>query len=457
MRIRWRLAFYGAAVTSAALFVFALLLNLIVVPGAQEDQDLLLSSIADAAVASIEAADQADLVTGSPPVVIDPATSDQPFVVVVDETGAALYSNAAIEETAPHLPAALIVEALETGSSSATFEESRYQARSFDHPEAGPGVAAAGQSTRVAAQQVAGARAFLVIFAIITVVAAAVVSWLVSGRALRPLNTLARTADHISTTGDLTQRLPSVRTKDEVGALTSSFNGMLDRLADAQAQLERTVDAQRRFVADASHELRTPLTTIRSNAGFLREHPQADPSDRDASLVDIETEAERMSRLVNDLLVLARSDAGAEVESRPVVLAEVVEGAIGKARHLGDRLSLQVEDDAVVSADSDALTQVVLILVDNAERHGRGAIMVTIGADGPEALLVVEDQGSGIPEAEVEKVFERFHRADGTRHHGGFGLGLAIARSIVEAHDGTISARNGDAGGARFEVRLPLL
>jgi signal transduction histidine kinase len=308
-------------------------------------------------------------------------------------------------------------------------------------------------------QQIAGVRFFLLFAAIVTIIAVALVSWFVVGRALRPLRTLTATADEIARTGDLTRRLPETRTKDEVGVLTASFNGMLDRVSSAQDELAASLAAQRRFVADASHELRTPLTTIRNNAGFLAEHPEAAAADRSEALADIEAESERLSRLVDDLLRLARADAGGRLQRVPLDLRVIAEDVARKARHPGRAVLVSAGGGAaIVDGDADALTRLVWILVDNAVRHGAGDVELAVSTaspDGATVALTVADRGPGIPAGDEARIFERFHRADPARSGGGAGLGLAIAATIVTAHDGTISATNREGGGALFRVELP--
>jgi two-component system OmpR family sensor kinase len=294
----------------------------------------------------------------------------------------------------------------------------------------------------------------------VTIIAVALVSWFVVGRALRPLRLLASTADEIGRTGDLTRRLPAVTTRDEVGVLTTSFNGMLDRVEAAQSGLAASLAAQRRFVADASHELRTPLTTIRASAGFLAEHPEAAEADRDEALADIEAESERLSRLVDDLLRLARADAGGRLERHATDLAAIVGEVARKARRPDREIVVAAGDrPVVVDGDPDALTRLAWILVDNALRHGAGTVDIGVEADGASghAVLTIADRGPGITPGDEQRIFERFHQADRARSGEGAGLGLAIATTIVEAHDGRLSAANRDGGGAIFRAEIPLL
>ncbi|GMQ86183.1 MAG: HAMP domain-containing sensor histidine kinase [Acidimicrobiia bacterium] len=454
MPIRWRLALFGTALTAAALLVFALLLGNIVGPGIEEDQDKLLTGLAEAAVVSFEATDGEPGAVVSP-IVAEATTSDQPFVVVTDEDGSVRYTTVLVGGEPPRLPAAMIVEALDTGSSEATAGEIRYQVRRWIHPTQGIGVVAAGQTTRVVEQQLSEFRVFLIVFALITLIAAAVVAWVVSGRALRPLKTLAATTDEIGRTGDLTRRLPAQTATDEVGVLTASFNAMLERLQDTRDQLETSLQSQRRFVADASHELRSPLTTIRTNAGFLARDDVTE-EDRLEAVEDIAAEADRMSRLVDDLLTLARGDSGATPEFAPVALGPLVVDVRRTSRHLDGRLSVSVEGAPVVDGDEDLLTRLVRILLDNAERHGTGAIGLTVTRAENTATIAVTDDGPGVSDEERERIFDRFYQADTARSGPGFGLGLAIACAIVELHSGSISAENREGGGAQFTVTLPL-
>lgn len=454
MPIRWRLALFGTGLTAAALLVFALLLGSIVGPGIEEDQDELLTGLAEAAAVSFEATNGAPDTVFSP-ILGEATTSDQPFIVVVDEDGSVRYTTALVGGEPPRLPAAMVVEALDTGSSEATTGDIRYQARRWAHPTLGAGVVAAGQTTRVVAEQLSGFRVFLIVFAFITLLAAAVVAWVVSGRALRPLKTLAATTDEIGRTGDLTRTLPPQKANDEVGVLTASFNAMLERLQQTHDQLQASLQSQRRFVADASHELRSPLTTIRTNAGFLARDDVTEP-DRIEALQDIAAEADRMSRLVDDLLTLARGDSGATPELAPVALGPLVVDVRRTSRHLDGRLSVSVEGAPVVYGDEDSLTRLVRILLDNADRHGAGAIGLTVTRGDDTATIEVTDDGPGISEEELDRIFDRFYRADAARSGPGFGLGLPIAGAIVEVHSGSLSVESRDGGGAVFTVTLPL-
>ena len=257
-----------------------------------------------------------------------------------------------------------------------------------------------------------------------------------------------------------------------MGRLAATFNDMLDRLQSAYAalqsanrRLEAALESQRRFVADASHELRTPLTTVRGNASLLRRFDALSPEDRQDAVAQIGAEAERMSRLVNDLLMLARADAGQLLERKPVALAPLIDDVAHQARVLaGGKLSVSVlrlgNVDAEVRGDADALRQLLLILVDNAIKYTPAGGSVTLGlrveqtgANQQTARITVIDTGAGIPREDLPHIFERFYRADRARRAGGTGLGLAIGKWIAEAHGGTISVESSPGAGSTASPR----
>lgn len=461
MKIRLRLALFGAFVTAIAMISFGVLLGLLISRAAPEEQDRLLADLAAATVVAIEEAPAASLIPTQPPVLIDLATSTDPYVSVVSENGTVLYTTGQVEGAPPRVPAAAVVEAVTTGSSTITTAQGSTEIRMYAMPWSrsdlgATGIVVAGQSTAYTEEQIAGLTAVLWVSGTITLIAAIVVSWLVSGRALRPLHRLAETTDEIGTTGDLSRRLPPVKADDEVGGLTTSFNAMLDRLEDSQDRLQANLAAQRRFVGDASHELRSPLTTIRSNAGFLRDRPEVSPQDREEALADIEAESDRMAHLIDDLLLLARADAALDVSHRPVDLAVVLQDASRRAARLGRDLAVAPTDPTVVMGDHDALTRLVWILLDNADKHGAQPIDVTLSDDGTTASLTVADHGPGIAPEHIDHVFERFYRADPARSPAGAGLGLAIAAEIVAAHDGSIRVTSDEDAGTAFTVQLPV-
>jgi signal transduction histidine kinase len=229
----------------------------------------------------------------------------------------------------------------------------------------------------------------------------------------------------------------------------------------ALVPIRESLRRQREFAADASHELRTPIAVIKSSAEEMRRNPEKRVGELGAAVEDVEAEADRLTRLVEDLLLLARADSGVvELHRQAVDLSDAAAEALHSLSHRAEllRVGLRLEaSPAVVSGDPDRLRQLIGIIVDNAIRHAPPdtAVHVLVAPQGRQALVRVDDSGPGIRPGDMEHVFERFWRAPDAPHEG-TGLGLAIARWIASRHGGTISAANRSAGGARFEVQLPL-
>jgi two-component system OmpR family sensor kinase len=290
-------------------------------------------------------------------------------------------------------------------------------------------------------------------------IAVAVGAWLVRV-GLRPLEDMAETADEIAA-GHLDRRVDTTDAATEVGRLGTALNSMLGRIETAFDEKEESEHRLRRFIADASHELRTPLTSIRGYAELARMQRAMGAETDPEGLDRIEAEGTRMSRLVEDLLMLARSDQGAAPVTEVIDLAGLSdEAAAGvRAAHPDRPIEVRVPAGLTVLADPDQLLRVLRNLIANAAVHTApgGPIRVTGFRDGPQVVLQVADSGPGLPPEEAAHVFERFWRADKarTRAKGGSGLGLAIVRSIVEAHGGTVGFESSVAGGSTVSVRLP--
>jgi two-component system, OmpR family, sensor kinase len=270
---------------------------------------------------------------------------------------------------------------------------------------------------------------------------------------LRPLRAIEQTAEAI-TAGDLSRRIDHPDPQTEVGRVGSALNTMLDRIESSDRRL-------RRFIADASHELRTPLTAVRAYAELFGRGAATHPEDLERSMSGITREAERMSLLVDDLLLLARLDEGRPLERKPVDLDAVVAEAVDAARVVEpDRpIELSVEP-ATVTGDEVRLRQVLDNLLANARAHTPAGTPVSVElrrSDG-RAELTVADHGPGLSEEESARVFERFYRADESRARssGGAGLGLSIVAAVTEAHGGTTEAHPTPGGGATFVITLPL-
>ena len=431
MTLRLRLALFGAAVVALALLVFGVLLYSLLARGVVTNQDDALKTRAQQAVRSLNATGS---MTPTPPVA--PAnlrTSTEIFVEVFDQGSSLLYTTG--------------VPAITPGVRSGFTTQGGFRLYAAPFNE---GYVVTGQSTRVPESNLSGVVVFLVLSAVPALAAALVASWLVAGRALKPLQQVAAAAEDIGRRRDFARRLPIAKSRDEVAALAASFNGMLNRLQEAY-------EAQKHFVSDASHELRTPLTTIQGNAGLLAAQKVSEDVRR-AAAGDVVQESGRMARLVDRLLTLARADSGLQLARAPLDLEPVVEevGRQAAAQHPARKLRVEAAPVAV-DGDEDAVRQLLWILLDNAFRYATSTVQVRLAPEAGWARLTVADDGPGIPSGDRERIFERFYRVDPSRAGSHAGLGLSIARWIVDQHSGRIIAGDATLGGAAFVVDLPLL
>jgi signal transduction histidine kinase len=294
---------------------------------------------------------------------------------------------------------------------------------------------------------------------IATIIVAGGVGLLMSWLALSPIDRITQTAGRIARAQDLGRRLPVPTTDDEVGRLVSTFNAMLERL-------DRLFQAQQRLGADVSHELRTPLTTIRGNVALLRRGAADDPVERAAALDAIEGEANRMGRLVADLLLLAQAEAGMKLEKQHVELDTLILEVYRQAQLMSasrfptsERVAIRLghEDQAIIEGDPDRLKQLLLNLIDNALKYTPpgGQITISLYRDQEGVRVSVADNGVGIPPDVLPHIFDRFYRAQ-REGRKGVGLGLSIAHWIAEAHDGRLTVESQVGQGTTFTLWLPI-
>jgi heavy metal sensor kinase len=282
-----------------------------------------------------------------------------------------------------------------------------------------------------------------------------------SRRALEPVDRISRTAEEIGAQ-NLSQRLPLRSAGDELDRLSATLNAMFARLEAAFHRITQ-------FTADASHELRTPVAIIRTTAELVRSKPRGQ-EEYTKALDRILAESERTSRLIDDLMLLARADAGADgIVQEPMNLAECLRGACAEVRVLAEYgkvcLEASLPSDCTVSGDDQALRRLFLILLDNAIKYtpAGGAVRVNLAiddsADKRTAVVEVRDTGLGISPEDLPHIFERFYRAakDRSRKTGGAGLGLSIARWITQRHGGEVLVESAPGTGSVFRVRLPVL
>jgi two-component system, OmpR family, sensor kinase len=341
-------------------------------------------------------------------------------------------------------------------------------------------------------------RIVLALLVLAMLVVGTLVTWPLVSQGLKPLRVMTQTANRIAS-GDLSQRvsLPHDHGGDEIGQLASAFDEMATRIEAAFAAQASSEAHMRQFIADASHELRTPLTAIRGYADvLLRGAAEHDPRTAHEVLLAVQREAERMSRLVNDLLTLARLDAGRPLDLQPMDVIALTGEAVDQARILAGEREVSLHTDGggrlTVRVDPDRMKQVILILLDNGLKYGRadpsGWVRVQVSRTAGDAVLTVSDNGQGIPPEDLPHIFDRFYRSErakrqrrmsgapasaaesqeragatgglhaaGAAHSSpsGVGLGLAIAHAIVRSHGGTLTVESQLGLGTRFTLALP--
>ncbi|MGO9902483.1 MAG: sensor histidine kinase [Solirubrobacteraceae bacterium] len=304
----------------------------------------------------------------------------------------------------------------------------------------------------------------LVIAAVVLALLASGAFWLLRA-GLLPLERIAETAAGIAD-GDLDVRVTPADTRSEIGRLGLALNGMLERLEEAFARRDRSEAQLRRFVSSASHELRTPLTSIRGYAALFRRGAQDNPEDLAKSIARIESEATRMSVLIDDLLLLARLDEQRPLERHQVDLRRIALDAAqdARARDPDRPITVHERGPVIVVGDEQRLRQVATNLLANAQIHTPPGtpVHVELLPCGDQAMLAVTDAGPGIDPAQAPHIFERFYRGtpvgteDNAPRTAGAGLGLAIVAAIMDSHQGTATVRSQPGKGARFEITLPV-
>jgi two-component system OmpR family sensor kinase len=328
----------------------------------------------------------------------------------------------------------------------------------------------------------------LTLLAILIIFAATSLGWFLARKALQPIEHVIASTAQIEKGADLAKRIEYTGPQDEIGRLTNTINSMLARIQITYSELEETNIAQRRFVSDASHELRTPLTTIRGNVDLLQKmwkqmesqsteivdgannQLSEDPfSNQDKltvsieAMMDIASEAARMSRLVNDLLSLARADSGYTLQKTPLVLLPIVEDVIRKAQQLPRNVEWRTGDlsalyQVQVCGDTDYLQQLLFIFIENAFKYTpSGFVIIEAKRTQDQIGLRIEDTGLGMDKYEVPRIFDRFYRIDPSRGQtAGTGLGLSIAQWIIDEHQGSVEVKTRKGEGSTFIIWLPI-
>lgn len=291
---------------------------------------------------------------------------------------------------------------------------------------------------------------------ILGITIAAIVGWFLAKNTLRRVDLIGKTAKAIATSQDFQQRVMYTGPPDELGQLTETFNQMLD-------SLEKAYKNQKRFLSDASHELRAPLTTIRGNLDILHKMKNIPQLEKEEILGDIRNEAIRMSKLVSDLLSLARADAGQILHMDVIDLSALASEVLTEIESWNKdvKVEVQIKDCINIWGDRNSIKQILIILMDNAIKYTptNGRVFITIEEEDQHAIIQIKDTGIGINPEEVPFVFDRFYRTEAARKKSpdGTGLGLSIAKLIVDAHEGSIQINSKLGVGTEFIVNLPLI
>jgi signal transduction histidine kinase len=465
LSIRLRLTLLFTAVLAGTLLVFGVTLHALLARTLLASADNISAARAHAVVRDAVrfAPDGAPLVALRPS---PPRDLGRPFILiqVLDlRTGRIVSRSPNLDQESLPITPRMLAAAQQGRAEFETVRIEDQRIRMYSLPVLAGGVPVAvvqvGRSLALDERLLGPLRWLLVVLAGVGLPTAAGLGWMLAGRALAPIRVITDTAGEIGRARDFSRRIAHDGPPDELGQLAGAINVMLDDLERAHRDLEHALAAQRRFVASASHELRTPLTTIRLNAEMLEARETDKASERAKMLDDIASEADRLNRLVNNLLVLARADAGWRPSLRPTALRPIVEDAYRQAQVLADgqSLALDAPEDVAVAGDPDLLKQLVLILLDNAFKYtpAGGRIALTLTASSGEAALSVTDSGPGIAPDDIPRIFDRFYRADRARQADGSGLGLSIAQWIAEQHHARIDVASTVGQGSTFTVTFP--
>jgi two-component system, OmpR family, sensor kinase len=457
--LRLRLTLLTALLTGGTVLLFALIFYLVLQANLLSEVDTRLQERAALVITALGSSpnddDSARLLAITPLVEFD-----APGIYVE-----LLAPNGAVRARSPNLPANSLSNAASmvasarvghtaTGTVPAGDDD---QLRLLVMParvEVQPGgVLVVAESLEPLQGTLAAARTLLLLCGMSALLLAISGATLLTGHALAPISRLTRAAATVAATGHYHERVPVPRRNDEIGQLAVTINELI-------ATVERAIDQQRQFLADTSHELRSPLTTVLANLDLLRRN--LDQYERELSVREAIAEAQRMRRLVNDLLLLAQSDAKQVIASTPVCLDRLVEETVAMAaRQAHDYcMRAQVESPVVVIGDQERLTQLLRNLLDNAIHHTPSgtSIEVNLRCSSDVAQLAITDTGPGIAAEHLPRIWDRFYRVDKARSRGfgDSGLGLAIVKYIAEAHGGSAAVASIEGQGTKFIISLPL-
>ncbi len=452
--VRWRLAAVSAGLTLAILFVFGAAVGKVATERIRADFDSEVEHTAQSLAAEFRVVyTPLGAFAANGPALDDFVLPDDASARVLDINGNVLRKTRGNSALGPaqdglHERDGMLVSTAEITNDAGTRTGFIQYGRSLDHVDS----------------TVERLWLFIVAGIVAGTLLASLAGVAIAARAMRPIASLTSTAREIAATRDPSRRMPEPPVEDEVGELARTLEEMLRSLDAARAEREGAMQKQREFVADASHELRTPLTSVLANLELLQASLGAPEQAEDREMVDSALRSSRrMNRLVADLLLLARADAGRLGQHRRCDLAEVAGDAAAEAAPLMGERTLLVDNDRPLRVDGnpDELHRLVLNLLDNATRHTPplATIELSLREEGGDAVVEVADDGPGIPPQLRTQIFDRFVRGEGpadTARGAGTGLGLAIVSAVATSHGGSVEALESPSGGALFRARIPL-
>jgi heavy metal sensor kinase len=456
--LRLRLTLLVAALTAAAICLFASVFYVVLRANLLAETDERLEARAALILEELSANDEPGTTTRLPelPPLVE-FNAPGIYVELRDSAGALLAASPNLGEA--RLPDAMLLrdaaspqEPAHTTVRAGDDEDLRLLAMRVSDTIAPGGVLVVAGSLEPTEGTLAQTRELLLACGLAAVLLAVAGAALLTGAALEPMARLTRAAARIAATGHYHERVPTPARQDEVGQLAATVN-------DLVATVAQTLEAQRQLLADTSHELRSPLTVVLANLDLLRR--DLPPPERELCVGEASSEAQRMRRLVNDLLLLAQADATQVIARAPVALDQLVaQTTATMARQAVDHhFATQLAGGLVVEGDHERLTQALRNLLENAVRYtppGTTVRVSLVAEPGDQARITIADTGPGIDAAHLPRLWDRFYRVDRSRAGGGSGLGLAIVRYITEAHGGSIAVESAPGQGTAFHIRLPL-
>ena len=296
----------------------------------------------------------------------------------------------------------------------------------------------------------------LILSGTVVVIIAFVVGLFMSKFTLQPINQITKTAKMIGNNRDFSKRVEYIGPLDEIGQFAFTFNDMLFHLENAYQKIENTLNLQKEFIADVSHELRTPLTTIRGNLGLLNRKPALDKEIQDEILDDMIDESDRLIRLVNEILILARTEAGRSLNIKKIDINPILEESIRQINQIDEErnITLTTTPHLCISGDKDAFKQIIIILLDNAIKHSKKDIELDVIEKENMIKISVKDYGEGINKDKLSHLFDRFYRDNPINKINGFGLGLPISKALIDQMNGEIHVESKRGEGTIISIKF---